>query len=64
MGLTRRRFLAGTAALASVWGVSREVMGRALAAPLRIADGPTTLLQTIRMSSQPVRGDYRTLLAG
>lgn len=64
MGLSRRRFIAGTAALAAVWGVSREVMGRALAAPLRLVDAPTTLLQTIKMSSQPVRGDYRTLLAG
>lgn len=63
MGLSRRRFIAGTAALAAVWGVSREVMGRALAAPLRLVDAPTTLLQTIKMSSQPVRGDYRTLVA-
>jgi len=39
-------------------------MGRALAAPLRLVDSPTTLLQTIKMSSQPVRGDYRALLAG
>ncbi len=39
-------------------------MGRALSAPLRTADAPTTLLQTIKFSSQPVRGDYRTLLAG
>ena len=39
-------------------------MGRALSAPLRAADAPTTLLQTIKLSSQPVRGDYRTLVAG
>ena len=39
-------------------------MGRALSAPLRAADSPTTLLQTIKLSSQPVRGDYRTLLSG
>lgn len=39
-------------------------MGRALSAPIRATDTPTTLLQTIKMSSQPVRGDYRTLLAG
>ena len=38
-------------------------MGKSLAAPLRAADAPTTLLQTIAMSSQPVRGDYRTLRA-
>ena len=39
-------------------------MGRALSAPLRAADAPTTLLQTIKLSSQPVRGDYRILVAG
>ena len=39
-------------------------MGRALSAPLRAADAPSTLLQTIKLSAQPVRGDYRTLVAG
>lgn len=39
-------------------------MGRSLAAPLKATDSPTTLLQTIKLSSQPVRGDYRTLVAG
>lgn len=40
------------------------MLGQALAAPMRVADDvPTTLLQTIRMSSQPVRGSYRTLLS-
>ena len=39
-------------------------MGRSLAAPLKAADAPTTLLQTIKFAAQPVRGDYRTLLAG
>ena len=39
-------------------------MGRALSAPMRATDAPTTLLQTIKLSSQPVRGNYRTLLAG
>ncbi|MFM8353250.1 MAG: hypothetical protein ACKN9D_19545, partial [Actinomycetales bacterium] len=64
MSLSRRRFIAGTAALAALWAVPREAMGRALAAPLRLSDAPTTLLQTIRMSSQPIRGSYRNLLAG
>ncbi|MFM7144848.1 MAG: hypothetical protein ACKOW5_00745, partial [Actinomycetales bacterium] len=64
MPLSRRRFIAGTAALAALWAVPREAMGRALAAPLRLSDAPTTLLQTIRMSSQPIRGSYRNLLAG
>jgi metallophosphoesterase (TIGR03767 family) len=31
---------------------------------MRATDAPTTLLQTIKLSSQPVRGNYRTLLAG
>lgn len=39
-------------------------MGRALSAPLRATDAPTTLLQTIKLSAQPVKGDYRTLVAG
>lgn len=39
-------------------------MGQVLAAPLRPGEGPSTLLQTIRMSSSTVRGSYRTLLAG
>ena len=39
-------------------------MGRSLAAPLKATDAPTTLLQTIKFAAQPVRGDYRTLLAG
>jgi metallophosphoesterase (TIGR03767 family) len=64
MAMSRRRFLAGAAALAASWGVSREVMARTLAAPLRTVESPSTLLQTIKMSAQPVRGVYRTLLAG
>jgi len=64
MSLSRRRFIAGTTALAAAWGLSREVLGSALAAPLRASDAPTTLLQTIKLSSQAVRGTYRTLLAG
>lgn len=64
MALSRRRFLAAASALAATWGVSIDTMGRALAAPLRATDGPTTLLQTIKMSATPVRGDYRVLLAG
>lgn len=64
MPLSRRRFIAGTTALAAAWGLSREVLGAALAAPLRASDSPTTLLQTIKLSSQAVRGTYRTLLAG
>jgi metallophosphoesterase (TIGR03767 family) len=62
--MSRRRFIAAASALAASWGVSLETMGRALSAPLRATDAPTTLLQTIKFSAQPVRGNYRTLLAG
>ena len=64
VSLSRRQFIAGVAALATTWGLSREAVGRALAAPLRAKDAPTTLLQTIKLASQPVRGTYRTLVAG
>lgn len=64
MTLSRRRFLAGASALAATWGLSREVVGRALALPLRAEDSSTTLLQTIKMAARPVRGVYRTLVAG
>lgn len=58
--LSRRRFMAATAGLAATWGLSREFMGNALAAPGDPADIPTTLLQTIRQRSVGV-ADYRTL---
>jgi len=64
MSLSRRRFIAGTAALAAAWGISREVMGRALAAPMQVSDGPSTLVQTIKMAARPIRGAYRTLVSG
>lgn len=65
MSISRRRFLAGASALAVTWGVSREVMARTLAAvPVKPADARTTLLQTIKMSAQPIRGVYRTLVSG
>ena len=63
-GVSRRRFIAGVSALAIGWGVSRQVLGDALALPMRAADVPSTLLQTIKMSSSVARGSYRTLLAG
>ena len=63
-GVSRRRFIAGVSALAIGWGVSRQVLGDALALPMRAADMPSTLLQTIKMSSSVARGSYRTLLAG
>lgn len=63
-GLSRRAFLAGTAALAAAWGISVDRLGAVLAAPLRAGDAFTTRLQTIRMSAQPIQGSYRTLLSG
>ena len=63
-GVSRRRFIAGVSALAIGWGVSRQVLGDALALPMRAADVPSTLLQTIKMSSSAARGSYRILLAG
>lgn len=64
MALSRRQFIAGVSALAATWGLSRESVGRTLSLPLRAQDAPTTLLQTIKMAAQPLRGVYRTLLAG
>ena len=61
---SRRRFLGVSAGLAATWGLSPQLMGKALAAPEAPADVPTTLLQTFRQSSTPVTGQYRTLLAG
>ena len=64
MGLSRRAFLAGVGGLAAAWGVSTQVLGQSLAAPLRPGDIPTTLLQTIKLSAQAARGSYRILLSG
>ena len=61
--LSRRRFLAASAGLAAAWGISRQTMGNALAAPTEPGDIPTTLLQTIRQASTGTN-QYRTLLAG
>ena len=56
--------MAGVAVLAAAWGLPIERMGSVLARPLRPGEVPTTRLQTIKLSAQPVRGSYRTLLAG
>ncbi len=61
--LSRRRFLAASAGLAAAWGISRQAMGSALAAPPEPGDIPTTLLQTIRQSTTTT-SQYRTLLTG
>lgn len=62
-GLSRRGFLSATAGLAALWGLPRDALGAALAAPQRPADVPTTLAATIRQRSAGNR-DYRTLVAG
>ena len=59
-GLSRRRFIAATAGLAAAWGLPQQTLGAALAAPLRPADVPTTLRETIRQRSVGTR-QYRTL---
>jgi len=64
VALSRRQFIAGVSGLAATWGLSREAVGRTLSLPLRAQDAPTTLLQTIKMAAQPLRGVYRTLLVG
>lgn len=62
--MSRRGFLAGVAALAVGLGMSRETLGQALASVRRPGDIRTTLLQTIKFSTQPIRNQYRTLVAG
>lgn len=61
-GITRRAFLASTTALAAAFAIPREALGAVLAEPLKPADVPTTLQQTIRHSSQSYK-KYRTLVA-
>lgn len=49
--------------LAATFAVPRQALGTVLAAPLKPADVPTTLQQTIKFSA-PVYNQYRTLVAG
>lgn len=53
--------MATTAALAGAVMVPADLLGRALAAPIKPSEAPTTLLQTIRQS-QTVNGSYRLLV--
>ena len=65
MSLSRRAFLGTTSALALAYGLPKDSLGSALAAPAKPnVDAPTTLLQTVTQKQTPVRGKYRTLLAG
>ncbi len=60
-GLTRRAFLASSTALAGAFALPTDVLSRALAAPLKPGSAPTTLQQTIRLSSTAT-DQYRQLL--
>ena len=50
-GLTRRAFLATTAAVAGSFALPNDLLARAAAAPLTPSTAPSTLQQTIRLSS-------------
>lgn len=61
-GLSRRAFLATSAALAGTWGLSREAVARTLARPLALGEAGSTLQQTIAIGPVQSR-NYRTLLS-
>ncbi len=61
--LTRRAFMASTAALAATFAVPRDALGAVLAAPLKPADIPSTLQQTITIGA-PVYNQFRKLATG
>ncbi|MER5672939.1 TIGR03767 family metallophosphoesterase [Pseudonocardia alni] len=61
-GLSRRRFLARTVALAALTGLDPGELGRALATPAP-AETPTTLRATI-LQGPATTGGYRTLVTG
>ncbi len=63
-GLSRRRFLGLTAALAASFGLPRDDLARVAAQPLAPADVPTTLQQTILQRTAPQNRSYRLLTAG
>ncbi len=62
-GLTRRAFLASTTAIAGAVALPTDMLGRALAAPVKPSDAPTTLQQTIGMGSK-VNNKFRHLVVG
>ena len=62
-GLSRRAFLAASTALAATFAVPRDALAAVLAAPLKPANVPTTLQQTITIGA-PTYQKYRTLVAG
>ena len=60
-GLSRRSFLALVGTVAAAWAIPKQSLVHAVTA-IRSSEIVTTLTQTIRMSSTPVRGEYRTLV--
>ena len=62
-GLTRRRFVASVVALAALWGLDPEVLGRTLSADAAPGDVGSTLLQTVLQTTTGHKS-YRTLVAG
>ncbi|MGA9147971.1 MAG: TIGR03767 family metallophosphoesterase [Candidatus Nanopelagicales bacterium] len=60
-GLTRRAFLATTAAVAGSFALPNDLLARAAAAPLTPSTAPSTLQQTIRLSST-ANLQYRNLV--
>ncbi len=62
-GLTRRAFMASTAALAATFAIPRDALGAVLAAPLKPADIPSTLQGTITIGA-PVYNQFRKLATG
>lgn len=63
-GLSRRAFLAMTAAVAASTGLSRTAVAQVATQPLAPADVPTTLQQTILQLTVPQNRNYRTLTVG
>ena len=59
--LSRRNFLGLTGALAGGWLLSRDQLGRVLAAPAQPNPAPTTLTQTLRAGT-PTRNQWRPIV--
>jgi metallophosphoesterase (TIGR03767 family) len=62
-GISRRGFLSASAGLAATLGLPQQSLAARLAEPTKPADVPTTLEQTIRLTSPRYR-QYRLLTAG
>lgn len=63
MGLSRRAFLSTSAALAAAHGLPQQALAARLAEPVTPADVPTTLDQTIKLTTPRYR-QYRHLAVG